>query len=53
MAHDIPFSRGGSSIVAGNVRVLCAQHKLSKSDKIMSVAVLAHLGFGVSLQFYN
>ncbi len=53
MAHDIPFSRGGSSIVAENVRLLCAQHNLSKSDKIMSAAVLAHLGFGVSLQFYN
>jgi 5-methylcytosine-specific restriction endonuclease McrA len=51
--HDIPFSRGGSSIVAENVRLLCAKHNLSKSDKIMSAAVLAHLGFGVSLQFYN
>jgi len=53
MNDDIPFSRGGSSIVAENVRLLCARHNLSKSDKIMSVAVLAHVGFGVSVQFYN
>ena len=53
MNHDIPFSRGGSSIVAENVRLLCAKHNLSKSDKIMSAAILAHLGFGASLQCYN
>lgn len=51
--HDIPFSRGGSSIVAENVRLLCAKHNLSKSDKIMSAAILAHVGFGLSVQFYN
>ncbi len=33
--HEIPFSKGGSSIVAENVRLLCAKHNLSKSDKIM------------------
>ena len=33
--HDIPFSRGGSSITAKNVRLLCAKHNLSKSNKIM------------------
>ena len=53
MNHDIQFSRGGSSIVAENVRLLCARHNLSKSDKIMSAAILAHLGFGGSLQLYN
>ncbi len=60
MAHDIPFSRGGSSIVAVNVRLICAKHNLicakhnlSKSDKIMSAAILAHLSFSVSSQFYN
>ncbi|MBN1815974.1 MAG: HNH endonuclease [Sedimentisphaerales bacterium] len=36
--HDIPYSKGGSSITAQNVRLLCAKHNLSKSDKIMSVA---------------
>jgi hypothetical protein len=51
--HDIPFSRGGSSIVAENVRLLCAKHNLSKSDKIMSAAILAHVGFGLSVEFYN
>lgn len=33
--HDIPFSKGGSSITAQNVRLLCARHNLEKSDKIM------------------
>ena len=36
--HDIPFSKGGSSITAANVRLLCARHNLEKSDKIMSLA---------------
>ena len=34
--HDIPYSKGGSSITANNVRLLCARHNLEKSDKIMS-----------------
>ncbi len=34
--HDVPFSKGGSSITAKNVRILCARHNLKKSDKIMS-----------------
>lgn len=33
--HDIPFAKGGSSLVAENVRLLCAKHNLEKSDKIM------------------
>jgi hypothetical protein len=33
--HEIPFSRGGSSLTSENVRLLCAKHNLSKSDKIM------------------
>ena len=36
--HDIPYSKGGSSITAKNVRLLCAKHNLSKSDKIMGFA---------------
>ncbi len=32
--HVIPYSKGGSSITADNVRILCARHNLSKSDKI-------------------
>jgi len=32
--HDIPYSKGGSSITIENVRLLCAKHNLEKSDKI-------------------
>lgn len=32
--HIIPFSKGGSSLVAVNIRILCARHNLQKRDKI-------------------
>jgi hypothetical protein len=32
--HDLPFSKGGSSLTAQNIKLLCARHNLSKSDKI-------------------
>jgi hypothetical protein len=32
--HDLPYSKGGSSINEKNVRILCAKCNLSKSDKI-------------------
>ena len=32
--HDLPYSKGGTSISADNVKILCARHNLSKSDKI-------------------
>lgn len=32
--HDLPFSKGGSSITVDNVKILCARHNLKKSDKI-------------------
>jgi hypothetical protein len=32
--HIIPYSRGGSSLVAENVQLLCARHNLAKHDKI-------------------
>lgn len=32
--HDLPFSKGGTSITAQNVRILCARHNLQKSGKI-------------------
>jgi hypothetical protein len=32
--HDLPYSKGGSSLVAGNIRLLCAKHNLSKGAKI-------------------
>src|SRR5438874_9784689 len=35
--HDIPFSKGGSSLTAANVRLLCAIHNLEKSDKILTI----------------
>ena len=38
--HDIPFSKGGSSITADNVKILCARHNLNKSDKILSLGPL-------------
>jgi len=42
----IPFSKGGSSLTAANVRLLCAKHNLEKSDKILSIGAV---GFGWSL----
>ncbi len=33
--HIIPFSRGGSSLTAENIQLLCAKHNLHKSAKIM------------------
>ena len=32
--HIIPFSKGGSSLVAENIQLLCAKHNLEKRDKI-------------------
>jgi hypothetical protein len=32
--HDLPFSKGGSSITAQNVQLLCARHNLEKHDQI-------------------
>lgn len=32
--HIIPYSRGGSSLVAENIQILCARHNLQKRDKI-------------------
>jgi hypothetical protein len=32
--HDVPFSKGGSSLVAINIRLLCARHNLTKQDRI-------------------
>jgi hypothetical protein len=33
--HIIPFSLGGSSLLAKNVQLLCAKHNLQKHDKIL------------------
>lgn len=32
--HIIPYSRGGSSLVAENIQLLCARHNLAKRDRI-------------------
>jgi hypothetical protein len=32
--HIIPYSRGGSSLVAENIQLLCARHNLEKRDNI-------------------
>ena len=32
--HDLPFSRGGTSLTARNIRLLCMRHNLEKSAKI-------------------
>lgn len=32
--HIIPYSKGGSSLVADNVQILCARHNVEKSDRI-------------------
>ena len=45
--HDIPFSKGGSSLTAANVRLLCAKHNLEKSDKILTIAPWIFAGAAV------
>lgn len=32
--HELPFSKGGTSLTATNVRILCMKHNLEKSGKI-------------------
>jgi hypothetical protein len=33
--HIIPYSQGGSSLLAENIQLLCARHNLQKHDKIV------------------
>lgn len=33
--HDLPYSKGGSSLLARNIQLLCARHNLQKHDKII------------------
>ncbi|KUG26213.1 tellurium resistance protein terd [hydrocarbon metagenome] len=35
--HDLPYSKGGTSLTAENVRILCMKCNLSKSNKILSI----------------
>jgi hypothetical protein len=32
--HDLPYSRGGTSVIVENVRLLCARHNLQKAARI-------------------
>jgi hypothetical protein len=32
--HDLPFSRGGTSVLPENIRILCARHNLQKGARI-------------------
>lgn len=32
--HDLPYSKGGTSLTEANVQLLCARHNLQKSDAI-------------------
>ncbi len=32
--HELPFSKGGTSLTSKNIRLLCIKHNLSKSGKI-------------------
>ena len=32
--HILPFSKGGTSLTAANVQLLCARHNLEKRDRI-------------------
>ena len=38
--HDVPFSKGGSSLTAKNIQLLCAKCNLKKSNKIMALLPL-------------
>jgi hypothetical protein len=46
--HVIPFSKGGSSLTAENIRLLCAKHNLEKSDRILSLTPLIAAGIAAS-----
>lgn len=35
--HDLPFSKGGTSLTAQNVRILCMKCNISKSNKILTI----------------
>ncbi len=38
--HDVPFSKGGTSLTAKNIKLLCMKHNLEKSNKILSITFL-------------
>ncbi len=32
--HDVPFSKGGTSLAAENIQLMCARHNIQKRDRI-------------------
>jgi 5-methylcytosine-specific restriction endonuclease McrA len=32
--HIVPYSKGGTSLVAENIQILCARHNIEKRDQI-------------------
>jgi hypothetical protein len=51
--HEIPFSKGGSSLTAGNVRLLCVKHNLEKSDKIIAILPWIFVGADAALRIHH
>lgn len=51
--HEIPFSKGGSSLTAENVRLLCAKHNLQKGSKIISILPWIMVGATASSGAFN
>lgn len=37
--HDLPFSKGGTSLTSKNIKLLCMKCNLEKSNKIMSILI--------------
>jgi len=51
--HDLPFSKGGSSLTAENVRLLCVKHNLEKSDKIICILPWIYVGTCAAQQMHR
>lgn len=51
--HDLPYSKGGTSMSPENVQLLCARHNLQKHNQILSPSGLAtakaHFAVGFSM----
>ena len=51
--HDIPFSKGGSSLTAENVKLLCLKHNLAKSDRIICILPWVFVGACAAQQIHR
>ncbi|UCH66000.1 MAG: HNH endonuclease [Ignavibacterium sp.] len=38
--HDLPYSKGGTSLTAKNVKILCMKHNIKKSDKLITIPTI-------------